>query len=695
MNRKPNIEVAETAGFCFGVDRAVNTVEKLLAGGKRVFTLGPIIHNPQVIEDLRRRGVVIADTPADAQGGVLVIRSHGVPASIYDEIARLGIDYVDATCPFVEKIHRIVSEASARGDTVLIAGDESHPEVLGISGHCKGPCYVFRDCEALVNLLNTLPNCEKLPLTVVAQTTFNSQLWESATEILKKHCTNATIFATICNATLKRQQEAEELSRRCDLMIVIGGRKSSNTAKLFHICEQNCQTCLVETAAELPLDVVRHANDIGITAGASTPAVIIKEVQETMSETINGENFAALLEESFKNSNTNGKVVEGIVVRIAPGEIYVDVGRKQSGIVTLEELTDNPNLKPEDCVKIGDKLDLMILRTNDQEGYIYLSKRILDSSRAWDEIKSAAPKIVNRSRRRDDDDEDVFRPDGDEAPVEIVETVEEKEVEQVIFTGYVTDVVKGGIVVSYKGVQVFVPASQATASRGEPLEDLLKKEVRFVVLEVNPGRRRAVGSIRAVLQQERRAKEKEFWDSIAEGQVFTGTVKSLTSYGAFVDLGAVDGMIHISELSWNRIKHPSEVVEVGDVVEVFVKKVDAEKRKISLGYKKSEDNPWEILRVNYPIGTIIEAPVVSTTPFGAFVRILPGIDGLVHVSQLSTSHVNVPTDAVNVGDMVRAVITDVDFDRQRVSLSIRKLLEETEEVAEAEEEAADEAPVEE
>jgi len=338
----------------------------------------------------------------------------------------------------------------------------------------------------------------------------------------------------------------------------------------------------------------------------------------------------------------------------------------------------------------------MILRTNDQEGYIYLSKRILDSSRSWEEIKAAAPKIVNRARRnRDDSDEDVFRADDEQveeaAPVdEVIER--EPEGEPTVFSGVVTEVVKGGVIASYKGVKVFIPAGQATLTRGEPLEGLLKKEVKFIILEVNPGRRRAVGSIRAVLNKERKAQEKAFWESIEVGQVFTGSVKSLTTYGAFVDLGAVDGMIHISELSWNRIKHPSEVVNVGDVVEVNVKKVDAEKRKISLGYKKTEDNPWEILRTKYPEGTVIEAPVVGTPDFGAFVRIVPGIDGLIHISQLSNTHVAKPTDVVNVGDTIRAVITEIDFDKKRVSLSARKLLEET---AAADESAADEEVVEE
>jgi len=696
-----SVYVAKTAGFCFGVDRAVKTVEKLVEEGRRVYTLGPIIHNPQVISDFEARGVRIVNSPAEVgEGGVLVIRSHGVSAAVYEELKSRGVEYVDATCPFVAKIHSIVSKASSEGRTVLIAGDAEHPEVLGISGHCSGEYHVFATPEELDGIVELHKNSLDIPVTVVAQTTFDTNRWEKCAEKIKKVFTNAIIFGTICNATQNRQSEARDLARRCDLMLVIGGRNSSNTQKLLSICSEHGRACLMETAAELPVEEVRAANDIGITAGASTPAGIIKEVLESMSVNYsNEENFAALLEESFKNSNTNGKVVEGTVVGIAPGEIYVDVGRKQSGVVTLDELTDNPNLTPADIVKVGDTLELMILRTNDQEGYIYLSKRILDSSRSWEEIKAAAPKIVNRARRnRDDSDEDVFRADDEQtetveaAPVdEVIER--EQEGEPTVFTGVVTEVVKGGVIVSYKGVKVFIPAGQATLTRGEPLEGLLKKEVNFIVLEVNPGRRRAVGSIRALLNKERKAKEKAFWETIEVGQTFTGSVKSLTTYGAFVDLGAVDGMIHISELSWNRIKHPSEVVEVGDVVEVTVKKVDAEKRKISLGYKKTEDNPWEILRTKYPVGTVIEAPVVGTPDFGAFVRIVPGIDGLIHISQLSNTHVAKPTDVVNVGDTIRAEITDIDFEKKRVSLSARKLLEPAAEevVEEAAEEAAEDA----
>lgn len=686
--------VAKTAGFCYGVSNAVDTVDRLLDEGRKVFTLGPIIHNEQVTGRLAAKGARIAQTPEQAaeKDAVLVIRSHGVPPQVYEEIERLGIEYVDATCPFVKKIHKIAAEAGERGDIFLLAGDAAHPEVIGITGYCKGQCYTFRTEEELSEILKSIENLNNLSICAAAQTTFNVDLWKKCVKIIKKGCTNASIFDTICKATQNRQAEAALLAEKCDVMLVIGDKTSSNTRKLCQICAERCTTYRIDNAEEIPADL-SGASVVGITAGASAPVCIIKEVHETMTEIYaNEESFEALLEESFKNSNTTGKVVEGTVVGINPNEVYVDVGRPQTGVVQLDQLTDNPNLTTADCVKIGDKLSLVIMRTNDQEGLIYLSKRLYESSGAWDEIKNAAPKIVNRPRRRDDTDEDVFDAQQEEAVEETVETVEivEEKAEPVVFTGIVTEVVKGGVIVSYKSVRVFIPAGQATLSRSEALESLLKKEVKFIVLEVNPSRRRAVGSIKAVLKKERRALEKEFWDSIEEGQVFTGSVKSFTNYGAFVDLGAVDGMIHITELSWTHIKHPSEVVKIGDVVEVYVKKVDKEKRRISLGYKKTEDNPWEILRVNYPVGTVIEAPVVGTPNFGAFVRILPGIDGLVHISQLSTSRVENPTDVVKVGDTVRAVITEINFEGKRVSLSMRKLLEDTAEEEAAVEETAEE-----
>lgn len=639
------IILAKSAGFCFGVNRAVTIVNNLLEEGKKVTTLGPIIHNPHMVAELAERGVEIADTPNDlsSMDRTLVIRSHGVPQSVIDEIEQKGISYENATCPFVSKIHQIVKDNSREGKVVLIAGDENHPEVQGIVGHCEGEHYIFKNYEDLGKLLKKLENIENISICVVAQTTYDVKEWKNCLKLLKKVYTNAKIFDTICSATSIRQSEAEELASISDIMVVIGGRQSSNTAKLFSVCKSKCErTYLIESAAELDDIALIDADIIGITAGASTPARIIKEVFNTMTENIEktentAENFAELLEESLKNFNTDEKV-HGVVVGIAPNEVYVDVGRKQAGFIPLAELSNDPNAKAEDLVKIGDELDLLIMRTNDQEGTIMLSKKRLDAIKGWDEIIKA-------------NEEDT--------PV----------------TGFVTDVVKGGVIAVANGVRVFIPASQATATRGEPLENLLKKEVSFKIIEVNKGRRRAVGSIRAILKEERQKLADKFWETAEIGKKYTGTVKSLTSYGAFVDIGGIDGMIHISELSWGRIKHPSEVVKVGDTVEVYIKDLDREKGKISLGYKNTEDNPWEILKRDYPEGTVTGATIVGMTDFGAFANILPGIDGLIHISQISTERIEKPQDVLKIGDKVTVKITKIDFDKKRISLSIRELLE--------------------
>ena len=653
-----NIIVADTAGFCFGVNRAVNIVNKLLAAGKKVYTLGPIIHNKQMVDELASQGVEIAEKPEDVtNGATLVIRSHGVPLDVIDRINLLKLDYANATCPFVSKIHKIVNEASKKGKRVLIAGDGNHPEVEGIRGNCISESYVFKNLDELKKLVKSNNFDNNMDTIIVAQTTFSVEEWQNCLNFLKKVCTNATIFDTICNATSDRQKEAEKLSKSSDLMIVIGGRHSSNTVKLKDICEKNCKTFLIETADELPLNALKEASCIGVTAGASTPAIIIKEVLKTMSDVLNSnevneednnENFEEMLEESLKNLNTDDKV-HGVVVGISPNEVYVDVGRKQAGFIPVNELSSDPNAKIEDLVKVGDEMDLLIMRVNDQEGTIMLSKKRLDAIKGWEKIVEANEK-------------------GEKVK------------------GTVLNVVRGGLIaVTNDGLRVFIPASQATDNRNEPLENLLKKEVEFKIIEVNKSRRRAVASIRAVLKDKKNELAQKFWETAEVGAHYKGTVRSLTSYGAFVDIGGIDGMIHISELSWSRIKHPSDVVKVGDIVDVYIKDLDKEHNKISLGYKKEEDNPWVILKRDYPVGTIIDTEIVGLTSFGAFAKILPGIDGLIHISQIADKRVEKPQDELKIGQKVKAVITDIDFDKKRISLSMRKLLEKKEDSASSEE----------
>ncbi len=663
-----NVRKADSAGFCFGVNRAITIVNDLIDEGKKVCTLGPIIHNMEVVNELKERGCRPIESIEElSDGETLVIRSHGVKKSIIDELDSKNIDYKDATCPFVKKIHRIVSEADPEKDVVLVAGNHEHPEVEGIISNCKGDCYTFNNEAELDKILNIILQKNYNQVIVAAQTTFDTKEWKKSVKKIKKVCTNAKIFDTICSATSVRQSEADLIAAQSDFMIVIGDRHSSNTGKLFNICKRRCpDTVLIETAGELDLSKVRAAKQIGVTAGASTPARIIKEVLDTMSEEIKSgettnfeESFEELLEESLKNLNTNERVM-GTVISIAPNEVQVDVGRKQTGFIPVNELSNDPNVKPEDVVNIGDEIELLIMKTNDQEGTIMLSKRRVDAQKGWEELQ---------------------------------DKVDSGE----ILSSKITEAVKGGVITVLNGVRVFIPASQATASRDEKLEDLVGQDVDFRLIEVSQrGRfKRAIGSIRSVLKEQRAAQREEFWKNCEVGKRYKGVVKSLTSYGAFVDLGGVFGMIHISELSWTHIKHPSEVVNIGDTVDVYVKDINEETKKISLGFKNAEDNPWEILKRDYPEGTIVDATIVGLTTFGAFANIIPGIDGLIHISQIANKRIEKPADVLSIGEVVKAKITAIDFDKKRVSLSMRALLPEDEQAPEKEvpavEEAAEEA----
>lgn len=671
------LTVAKTAGFCFGVRRAVDTVYEQLerissTSSPKLFTLGEIIHNAQVVEELDSLGAVAVDSleklleleeqlsQQNCPYIPVIIRSHGVPKKVYEALDSRSIPYIDATCPNVKRIQKIVEE-QPEGTLVLIAGDAVHPEIQGIIGHCNVTYITFTSVKDLAEFTENHANLSKMNSVMVAQTTFNTSEWQKCVETAKNLYTNLKIFDTICKATLMRQTEAAQLAEVSDIMIVIGGRHSSNTQKLSDICSRFTKTIWVETARELlsgQADVVCQidaGSRVGVTAGASTPVRIIKEVQKTMSEILKEEemSFEEMLNQSFKSTYT-GEKVKGIVTGIAPNEITVDIGTKHTGYVPLSELTNDPSLSTEDIVKKGDEIELVVLRVNDVEGTVMLSKKRLDAQAGFEKVMAAAG------------------------------TGE-------VLSGTVTDVVKGGILAVTEGVKVFIPASLSGVSKNEPLEQLLKQKVDFVIREVNEKRHRAVGSIKDVLKEQKKVLEDKFWSEVEVGKRYQGVVKSITSYGAFVDLGGVDGMVHISELSWLRIKHPSDVVKVGDVLDVYVKDIDVENKKISLGYKKTEDNPWEVLKRDYEVGSVVTAKVVSMTAFGAFAQIIPGVDGLIHISQISNERINKPQDVLTIGQEVQVQITDIDFEKKRVSLSMKALLEDNaqEEAAEASEETAE------
>ena len=637
------VMLAKSAGFCFGVRRAVQLAEKIAAGDAPYVMLGPVIHNDHVIEHLAEQGVGCVERVDQVPPGCgVIIRSHGEGKAVYDKLQEMGCPVADATCVKVAKIHQIVQDASRRGRQVIIIGDPVHPEVTAIAGWCTG-AKIFRNATELGEFLKEYEENPQKPITLVSQTTSTDRIWSPCREKVKKECTNAEIFDTICDATCMRQSEAQSLAEQCDAMIVIGDRKSSNTTRLAELCRAHCPLVYhISRAEELDRRMVSGVASVGITAGASTPGWIIKEVNHKMSEENNNnameieESFADMLEKSIKTLNTGDKVT-GVVTGITPSEVNVDLGTKHAGYIPISELTDDPSVKPEDIVKVGDTIETYVMRVNDVEGVATLSKKRLDSVKNWDTIEAA---------------------------------VEDK----TIMEGTVTEQNKGGIVVNVKGIRVFVPASQTGMPRGADLSEMIKEHVKLRITEVNRSRRRVVGSIRAVRAEERAAKAAKVWANIEVGKKYDGVVKSLTSYGAFVDIGGVDGMVHISELSWGHIRTPGEVVKPGDQIEVFVLKFDPEKKKISLGYKTPEMNPWNQFLAKYSVGDVVTVKIVKLVDFGAFAEIMPGVDGLIHISQISDHRVEKASDALQEGQEVEAKIIDVDTDRKRISLSIRALL---------------------
>ena len=634
------VVVARSAGFCYGVRRAVELAEEQAARGVPCVMLGSLIHNRDVTRRLAAQGLRVVDSPEEVpDGAAVIIRSHGESRAVHEEFARRGVEVLDATCPNVTHIHKIVAEAENRGRQPVIVGTPDHPEVLAIAGWCRAPVVVSGEKD-LEKWLESGENRNNLPLTFVSQTTSTKKIWDNCVKKAKKLCTNAEFFDTICGATSKRQEEARQLAAQCGLMVVVGDRQSSNTRRLAEICRESCpHVRLIERAKDLDLSQLPQVDMVGITAGASTPAWIIKEVIDKMSEEIleMDKSFQEMLEESFKILN-NGDKVTGTVVAITPTEVQVELGIKYPGYIALTELSDDPTVKVEDIVKVGDEIESIVMQVSDRDCLVKLSKRRLDINKGWEEIEAAREN----------------------------ETVVE---------GFVTEDNKGGVVVSVKGVRVFVPASQTGLPRETPMSELLKQKVRLVITEVNRARRRVVGSISRVTRAERAAAAEKVWAEIEDGKRYTGTVKSLTSYGAFVDIGGVDGMVHISELSWSRIKHPSEVVKVGDTVDVYVISADKEKKKISLGMKDHSQDPWTVFTTTYQVGDTANVRIVKLMTFGAFAEVVPGVDGLIHISQLADHRVEKPGDVVAEGDKVDVKITDVDMDNKKISLSIRALLE--------------------
>ena len=634
--------LAKSAGFCYGVERAVKLARQTAEEKGGCVMLGSIIHNANVVAELEKLGARQVDSPTQVQPGeAVIIRSHGEKKEVMDYLTGIGAECINATCPNVLRIQQLVAQAEQEGRVPVIIGEPQHPEVMGVASWSEHSL-IFDGPQELEKWLREDPTRRDLPLTMVAQTTCIRAIWESSEEIIKKECTNAKIFDTICNATYRRQTEAAEIAAKVDAMVVVGDRKSANTKHLTEICSERCSAVVqIEQAGELSSDFFNGCSVAGLTAGASTPAGIIKEVYTTMSEEIKNteameESFEEMLEKSFKTLNT-GEKVTGVVTAVGPTEVQVDLGCKQAGYISVDELSADPNVKPEDVVKVGDEIETYIIRVNDVEGYAMLSKKRLDAVKVWEDIEVARE-------------------------------------EKTTLEGKVTEENKGGIVVNVKGVRVFVPASQSGQPRGTDLSTMIGQTVSLRITEVNRARRRVVGSIRAVAYEARQAAQAEIWANIEEGKRYTGVVKSMTSYGVFVDIGGVDGMVHISELSWSRIKTPAEVVSVGDTLDVYVISFDAEKHKISLGVKDRSCNPWDKFMETYQVGDVASVRIVKLMDFGAFAEVVPGVDGLIHISQIADRRIDKPGDVLTEGETVDAKITAIDEEKQKISLSIRALL---------------------
>ena len=629
------IILAKSAGFCFGVQRAVNMAYEQ-AGHREVYTFGPIIHNEEVIEDLKSKGVNIIEDLDELEGKsdcTVVIRSHGVEKRVYDDLNSRGIHVVDATCPFVKKIHNIVKNDSEAGRVIIIVGDPNHQEVKGIVGWCSGEVHVVDSEEGVLSLIDVLSD-ESREISVVSQTTFNLNKFNNIVDIIRNKLYNVNVYETICNATAVRQKEAKEIASRVDAMIVIGGRNSSNTQKLYDISKKECEnTYYIQTLVDLDLTTFESVSRVGITAGASTPNYIIKEVHSSMAEL----SFEQMLEnDESKVSIRQGELVDGTVIDVKPDEIVVDIKYKSDGIITKSEYTNAPNVDLTELVHVGDPITVKVIKTNDGEGQVALS------------YKQVAAEKVN-------------------------EKLEEAFNNGEVLKGKVIQVVKGGLNVNVEESRVFIPASLVSDVYEKNLDKYLDQEIEFVLTEFNPKKRRIIGNRKKLVVEQKAEAAKELFARIEVGMVVEGTVKNVTDFGAFIDLGGADGLLHISEMSWGRVESPKKVFKVGDKVKAFIKAIDGE--KIALSLKFDETNPWVNAEEKYAIGNVVKGRIARMTDFGAFVELEPGVDALLHVSQISYEHVAKPEDVFKIGDEIEAKIVDFKPEDKKISLSIKALQE--------------------
>lgn len=648
---------AENSGFCFGVKKAIETTEQQIEENKdkKIYTCGPLIHNVLVIEQLKEKGVDIISSLEEAHPeDIVIIRSHGEPKRFYEKASELGINIIDATCPFVERIHQLVYKAYSEDKNILIIGDAKHPEVIGINGWCNN--------EAVI--IDSPDDIEKVKtdsVYIVCQTTIKRQLLDDIIKKLDENGITIEVNNTICNATRIRQESTAKLAKNADAMVVIGGKNSSNTKKLFEIAKKFCDNShFIENIQDLPLKELQKCNKIGVAAGASTPECSIKEVIANMSEMITSEknlmeDFMDEIDASLRLPRT-GEIVNGKVHQVTEKEVIVNMGCKKDGILPAEEVTLEEGQKLTDLFNEGDEIQAKVIKTDDGDGGILLSKKKLEINEHWNEINEALENKTNLS-------------------VKIIRQV------------------NGGVIAAYKEVTGFIPLSQLSDKYVESADEFMGQTMDIRVTRVDQRRNRAVFSHKAVLAEERQQRISAIWSGLNVGDIVEGTVMRFTDYGAFIDLGGIDGLLHISEISWGKLKHPQEVLAIGDTVKVKILSMNEEKGKIALGLKQTIPEPWSVIDENFEVGQVVSGKVVQIKEYGAFIELEPGLDGLVHISEVAHKRVTNIADELTIGQEVRAKILEIDKERKRISLSIKATIdpEAAEEAPEAEEVAEEAA----
>lgn len=634
------IKKIDPCGFCFGVTRAIEIVEKTIdhKEGQRIFSYGQLIHNKGVTDRLKERGLdILEDLQEGQEGDILIIRSHGAPRDLFEQARKRGLELIDATCPYVVKIQRLVEKASSNGKTVVVVGDKNHPEVIGIVGWAKPPgnIIVVQNKEGIGEITGD-------SILLVAQTTINEDQFQEVGQALKRQHKDVTIENTICTATRERQEATKELAKESDVMVVIGGKNSSNSKKLVAISQRYCdKTIFLENNKDLSLKTIDKCSKIGVAAGASTPVSDIEEVIAKMSEVITERNemedYLEAIEKSLRLPRL-GEIVEGTIHQVTDKEIIVNLGCKKDGVIPKEELNLEADEKITEVYKEGDTIQAKVVKTDDGDGTIMLSKKKLQVNENWEEISQALDDKL---------------------------TIDVK----------VVRVVNGGVIASYKEVAGFIPLSQLSDRFIENAEEFMGQVLPIKISRVDKYKGKAVFSHKAYLAEQRQSKMAEVWEKLDVGDIIEGTVMRFTDYGAFVDIGGIDGLLHISEISWGKLKHPQEVLAIGEKINVKVLSMNSERGKISLGLKQTQPEPWSIIDEKYQVGQILTGRVVQIKEYGAFVELEPGLDGLVHISEVAHKRVTDLNDELTIGEEVSTKILEIDKEKKRISLSIKETLE--------------------